>query len=417
VLDFASQKSARQNTQTLVQDIHSVGVTTFEVSVSGGRAFFRCFIAPLTMSEVLIESPFMSNGVSVPEKTADSERWTGMVFTFLSTLLYATSNVAVRYLTTQGVDNDWILFYKETVGFSILLPWLFLRLCQGRFQFTSRRLMFHIILAAILCQLIGARLHVLGFAVIGLVITVPLIQSSTLLGVAMIGHFLLGEKLSRRRRVAISILIVALVIISVGKELAGQSSGSVTGKEVISAGYFLLVAAGTVVAGISYAVYIVMLRYAIRKQWRDENSAWLAFKFRHWIGHDLEKQPDRRHYSPFPVTLMMSIVLATGMGVFGVCLFCKYGIAGFYEVPDVAWNVILISGVANMAGFFFQIQGLRMTSAVQASLIAVSQIILMSLIGYLFFDEVVNSLVMVGLGLTIYGVFMSAKPERGRVKH
>jgi drug/metabolite transporter (DMT)-like permease len=81
-------------------------------------------------------------------------------------------------------------------------------------------------------------------------------------------------------------------------------------------------------------------------------------------------------------------------------------------VPDGAWRYVLISGVANMTGFFFQIQGLRMTSAVQASLIAVSQMVLMSLIGYLFFGEMVNTLVMMGLGLTIYGVLMSAKPER-----
>jgi drug/metabolite transporter (DMT)-like permease len=52
-----------------------------------------------------------------------------------------------------------------------------------------------------------------------------------------------------------------------------------------------------------------------------------------------------------------------------------------------------------------------MTSAVQASLISVSQMLVLSLIGYLFFHEAINVLVMIGLGLTFYGVFMSAKPE------
>jgi drug/metabolite transporter (DMT)-like permease len=351
----------------------------------------------------------MPNGVSsVPEKPTGRERWTGTIFTFLSTLLYATSNVAMRYLTEQDVSNDWILFYKETIGFLLLTPWLLLRWGQGRFQFTSKRLALIVVLAAVLCQLVGARLHVLGFAVIGLVITVPLIQSSTLLGVAAIGHFILGDLLSRRRKIALTILIIAIVLISIGKEQAGQPQG----KETINAGYFLLVAAGTIVAGIAYAIYITMLRQVIRQNWNDENSTWLSFKFQHWIGHDLEKQPGQRFYSPFPVTLAMGLVLGTGMVVFGTFLFCKQGTAGFYNDSETVWRCILISGVANMTGFFFQIQGLRMTSAVQASLIAVSQMLLLSLIGWRYFDETVNILVMIGLGLTIYGVLMSAKPER-----
>ena len=348
----------------------------------------------------------------VPARTANSERWTGTVFTFLSTFLYAISNVAMRYLTEQDVDNDWILFFKETVGFSILIPWLLLRWGQGRFRYTSKRLVVFVIFAAVLCQLIGARLHVRGFAVIGLIIAVPLIQSSTLLGVALIGHFVHGDVLSRRRKLAITILIVAITILSIGKALTGV--GQPTGDNTASTGLFLLVATGTIVTGLSYAVYITMLRHVIRQHWQDENSTWLSFKFRHWLGHDHVNQPGERFYSAFPVTLMMSLVLGTGMAIFGTILYCKQeqGIAGFYSVPDVAWQCILISGVANMSGFFFQIQGLRMTSAVQASLIAVSQMILLSLIGWWFFDEAINTIVMLGLGLTIYGVFMSAKPER-----
>jgi len=349
---------------------------------------------------------------SVPAKAVDRERWTGTIFTFLSTFLYAISNVVVRYLTDYNVDHSWILFYKEAIGLSILLPWLLLRWGQGRFRFTSKRLAFIVLIAAILCQLIGAPLHVQGFAVIGLIITVPLVQSATLLGVAFLGHFVLGNTLSRGRKIAITILIVAMTILSIGKAWnAEPQEGS-----NVSAGIFLLVAAGTIVAGISYAVYITMLRQVLRQHWKDENSTWLSFKFRHWVGHELVKQPGERYYSPFPVTLIMAIVLAAGMVIFGSFLYFKQGIAGFTDAPDFAWQCMLISGVCNMAGFFFQVQGLRMTSAVQASLIAVSQMLLLSLVGYLFFAEAINVIVMIGLGLTVYGVIMSAKPERHTVE-
>jgi len=351
-----------------------------------------------------------NGGSSVPSKKPDRERWAGTIFVFLSTFFYGISNVTIRYLTEYDVDPDWILFYKESVGLSLLMPWLVVRWYQGRFQYNSRRVALYIFIAAILCQLVGARLQVLGYAVVGLIIAVPLIQSSVLLGVAILGYYLFGDPLSRRRKTALAILLTAVVLLSVGKEftVGGQSHG----KETVSTGLFLLVALGAIVAGLAYAIYVVIMRYAIRQHWKDDNSAWLSFSFSQWVGHDYTKQSGQRLYSPFPVTLSMSIVLAVGIAIFGSFLYGKHGIAGFYDVPQVAWYGVLISGVANMTGFFFQIQGLRLTSAVQASLIAISQMLILSLIGYLFFHETINMLVMIGLGLTVYGVFMSAKPER-----
>jgi len=351
---------------------------------------------------------------SVPVKTADRERWTGTIFTFLATFLYGVSNVAIRYLADPNlieaqIDYDWILFYKEVIGLAILLPWLILRWGQGRYRYCCKRLIIYIIIAAIICQLIGARLQVLGYAVIGLIVAVPLIQASVLLGVALLGYFIFGDLLSRKRKVAIAILIVAVTILSIGKELS--NTGEAQAGSEIDAGIFLLVAAGTVVAGLAFAVYVVMIRYVVRQFWQDDNSARLSFSFNHWIGHDHVKQPGERFYAPFPVTLAMAIILAVGIVIFGSFLYSKHGITGFYDVPTVAWYGILVSGVCNVVGFFFQLQGLRMTSAVQASLIAVSQMLLLSLIGWWFFNEIVTWIVMVGLGLTVYGIVMSARPE------
>ena len=353
-------------------------------------------------------------------KTIESERWTGTIFTFLSVFFYGISNVVVRYLTEYNVDHSWMLFYKEFIGLAILLPWLFFRWGQGRFRHTSTQLMLYIFLAAIVCQLIGAQLHVLGFAIIGLIITVPLVQSSTLLGVAFIGHFIFRHRLSRRRKTAIMLLIISVTILSIGKEMIADSQGS----NADSAGLFLLVAAGAVVTGIAYAIYITILRYVVRQHWDDENSTRQSFRFRHWIGHDVQHQIHHkdRFYSPFPVTLLMAIVLGVGVMIFGASVLYKYGMPGFFTVPvtspgadwepSIAWYCMLISGISNVTGFLFQVQGLRMTSALQASLIAVSQMLLLSLVGFLLFHEAVNVIVMIGLGLTVYGVLMSAKPER-----
>ncbi|MCL2006142.1 MAG: DMT family transporter [Planctomycetaceae bacterium] len=361
----------------------------------------------------------MSDKVSsIPAKAADSERWTGTIFTFLSTLLFGVSNVVMRYLTgpEYEIDQYWALFYKEAIGLALLLPWLTFRLMQGRYRFTSFRLVCLLVLAAVICQLIGAPLHVLGFAIIGLIITVPLVQSATLLGVAVLGYFIYGDSLSRKRKIAIAILIVAVTVLSIGKEMSAPTPSQ--GGSGVEAGLFLLVAIGTVIAGVAYAVYLVMLRHALRQNWKDENSAWLSFKVFHWVGYDYDKKtgepPAEKLYSPFPVTLMMAIVFIVGVIIFAVFIISRQGVSGFYDVPYWSWQVILISGVCNMLAFFFQIQGLRMTSAVQASLVAVSQMVILSLVGFWFFREAINVVVMMGLGLTVYGILLSAKPERPR---
>jgi drug/metabolite transporter (DMT)-like permease len=354
-----------------------------------------------------------------PSSDSGSERSIGTVFAFLSTSFYAISNTSMRFLTDYPIDNDWILFFKELTGFLILFPWLLFRFSQGRFRFVSKRLILSIVLAAVLCELFGAHLQLLGYAVVGLVISVPLIQSSTLLGVAIFGWYWFGDPLSQRRKFAIAVLIAAGILLSVGKELTvEESAGMSTAHHNLhcnfeqNTGVFLLAAAGTVAAGIVYSVYIIMLRQAIRRYWHDDNSAWLSFQFTQWIGFNFPAKSEKRQYAPFPVTLMMSIVLGIGMIIFGLGLFLKHGAAGFYEAPTPAWYVIPISGVCNMIGFFFQIQGLRMTTAVQASLIAVSQIILMSLIGRLCFSEPINWLITCGLILTAYGIAMSVRSEQ-----
>ncbi len=340
-----------------------------------------------------------------------TERWAGTFLIILSTSFYTMSNAVLRLLTDMKVDLDWFLFFKESIGLVLLLPWILFRLFQGRYRWVSKRLLFGVAIAAVICELIGARLHMVGFAVLGLVIAVPIVQSSTMLGTALLGQRFLGDKISHRRKTAMGILIVSVIVLSVGKEIAELTVEQSEKHSVTSVGVFLWGAAGTIVAGIAYSVYIVILRSIGRRFWKSDDSVWLSFQFSQWVGYDFPQDPPKRLYSPTPVTLMMSIVLVVGMIVFGSFLMLKKGVAGFTDTPPLAWKLILIPGVCNMIGFFFQVQGLRLTSAVQASLIAVSQIVVLSLIGIYFFGEQTNWLVWLGLTLTAYGVILSAKPE------
>ena len=332
------------------------------------------------------------------------ERWGGTVLILLSTSFYAVSNVVLRILTDLKIDADWFLCFKEMTGVLCLLPWIVFRLFQGRYRWISKRLLFYIVIASIFCQLIGARLHMLGFAVLGLVIAIPIIQSSTMIGTAYLGQYFLGDLLSQRRKIAMGILVAAVVLLSLGKEAAVAQS---------SFGRILLAAIGTITAGVAYSIYTIVLRFAARRFWGAEDSVWASFRFSQWVGYDFPISSPKRLYSPMPVTLAMLIVLGVGIITFGSCLYLRTGLEGFTNVPPIAWKLVPITGFCNMTGFFFQVHGLRLTSAVQASLIAVSQILVLSLIGMIFFHEPTNLFVWTGLTLTACGVVLSAKPEGG----
>ena len=355
---------------------------------------------------------------------------------FISTFCYGLSNSLIRFMTEYNADVDWILFYKELTGFVLILPWLLLRYFQGRYRLTSKLFIFYVVIAAILCEFVGARLHVFGFAVIGLVVAAPLIQSSTLLGTAVLSRCVFKDPISHRRLFAIALLLFAVTILSVGKELTNKTPQAAPMTQVVEQkqsempvqtkeqpkeqwGFFLLVCAAMGIAGASYAIYIVILRYVLLRFWNTSSSVWVSFQFTQWAGWDFPLLPKRglrskEVYSPFPATLMMSIVLGTGVVVFGLCIWAKTGQTGFYEVPDrTLWLLVLMSGLANVIGFFFQVEGLRMTTAVQAQLIALSQMVILLLVGFFFFKEPVNAVIITGLFLTICGVAISAKPESG----
>ncbi|GHT32739.1 membrane protein [Planctomycetales bacterium] len=368
------------------------------------------------------------------------ERGAGTVMAFISTFCFGLSNAFVRLMTEYNADIDWLLFYKELTGFLLILPWLLYRYYQGRYRLTSKLFILYVAIGAIFCELIGARLQVFGFAVIGLVVAVPLIQSSTLLGTAVLSRCILKTPISHRRLFAIALLILAVIVLSAGKELTSDvpqsavisdaavqnnTENNTAGTPVEPKqpeehwGFFLLVCAAMGGAGAAYSIYIITLRFVLQKFWNNNNSVWISFQFTQWAGFDFPVIPkqglhSKEIYSPFPVTLMMNIVLGTGIIIFGLCIWTKHGLTGFYEVPNPnLWLLVFIVGLTNALGFFFQIEGLRMTSAVQAQLITLSQMVILSLVGFFFFKEPVNAVIITGLLLTICGVMMSAKPENG----
>jgi len=322
-------------------------------------------------------------------------------------LLYAVSNGSLRHLLDLQAPIDWCLAVKETVAVVLLAPWVLFRLVRRRYRFQSKRLFLILIVASLICQVIGSQNQLVAYALVGLVIAVPSLQACLLISTALIGKYYLNDSISRSQWGAIALLLFAVLLLSLGKstDSATAAVGSVSTFRTLQG------VGAAVVAALAYAVYFNSLRYLLRKHRSHSLGAWESIKFHNWIGHDYATKPEAREhrYSPFPVTLLMIVVTGVGMLYYGGLIFATRGANGFTSVPKECWFWILLSGTANATGFFFQVQALLLASAAKVSLIAAFQIVIFAILGILFFGEPMNILISLGVVLAIVGVFFSSQ--------
>jgi drug/metabolite transporter (DMT)-like permease len=296
----------------------------------------------------------------------------------LSTLLYSCSNLILRGLTGSRLAPDWILFFKELVCVVSVTPIILLMSFAGKYRRPRWKWILCIVLGGTVCEAVGAELQLWAYNQIGVVITIPLIQTANLIGAAAIGFVCLREILCRRDSIAVGVLILSMFCLVFGP----PTEPSPVAREAGLPMRVVLGGIGAVLSGAAYSVHVVFLRYASESR-------------------------------EMPISLMMVIVTGIGMIVFGSSLWLRHGIAGFYEgIPASAWKWCFLTGVINTAAFYFQILGLRYTILARAQLIAVGQIALITVVGILYFGEPANALVWGGIALAILGILIIGKPDR-----
>ena len=331
--------------------------------------------------------------------------WTSTWLSLVSMLLYTVSNASLRHLGELQAPIAWCLAIKETVAVALLAPWVLYRLVQGRYRFQSIRLFWLLVAASLICQAVGSHNHLLAYALVGLVIAVPALQSSQLIATALIGKYVLNDSISRAQCCAMGLLLIAVLLLSLGKST--DSAASLPGGG--SALRTLQGVAAAMVAALAYAVYFNILRYLLRQHRSSSLGVWETLKIHDWTGHDLATEPGtpERRYSPVPVTLLMIVVTGVGVMYYGGLILATQGFAGFTDVPQECWFWVLLSGLTNLTGFFFQVQALLLASAAKMSLIAAFQIVIFAILGILFFGEPMNLLIALGVVLAIVGVFFT----------
>ena len=281
-------------------------------------------------------------------------------------------------LLAERANPDWIFCVKESVAVLTTLSIILILTAQRKFSWPSPRVIALVLIAGFFNEFFGGRLRIWAFAALGLVLANPLIQISTILTTLLLGAAFLREKISAKKWAAFGIFVVALLLISISQTgmeplIEDTSHGTDIERGMI---YVFL-------SGLGYTIFYLTMRKISRKESEDAPTA-------------------------FPATLAVCLVCSVGVFTGGWSFLEQEGARAFLTPSAGCWGFGLAAGIAEMAAFFLLNVGLRYATASKVAMIAVSQLIFLTLLGQFLFHEPTNLYVWIGLALTGVGIIMTA---------
>jgi drug/metabolite transporter (DMT)-like permease len=184
---------------------------------------------------------------------------------------------------------------------------------------------------------------------------------------------------------AIGVLLVSLVLLSMGAESAGkamaESSQASIANLSLPSSNTLLVAEAVLVAGVAGAAF-----------------ALLSIAIRHTMNAATQQ------------STLMFIITGIGVIILGPISLHRQGLEVLLATPWEQFSWILAAGVFNLLGFIGLTKGLQLTTVVHANVLSASQVAMSALAGMFIFFEPPNGWILLGVALTVLGIFLVDRP-------
>jgi drug/metabolite transporter, DME family len=308
----------------------------------------------------------------------------GTACCIMAAVCYTIGSICMRQVSALGCDPSWAVCVKESITVLVIGPCLIYRAVRGLRVFPPLKILFILILAGLVDQLLGNLAWQYAVGIVGLAVTVPAAFGVMITGSAIFGRFILGERVTPRSMVAIGLLLASLILLSLGAESAGEvmaksSHASIADPGAASAS--LLVAEAVVVAGVAGAAF-----------------ALLSIAIRHTMNADAQQ------------STLMFIITGIGVITLGPISIHRLGLEGLMSTTgeQLAWMVA--AGFFNLLGFIGFTKGLHLTTVVRANVLSASQVAMAAVAGILLFQESPNLWLLLGVALTLSGIFLIDKP-------
>ena len=298
----------------------------------------------------------------------------GSLCCIVAALGYGAVNVCLRSLTVR-CDRSLILLSRETLAAVCMGAWFLYWARREGFSPPRWRPLAGLVVVGVLTQLAASLPLLWAMAVVGLAISITLSLGTSLITSALLGRFLLGERVSGQSLLAIGLLIAAVILLTFGAERAAAVPGLDDGYGPL---VIVLAAAASCGAGIVYG----LLNVAVRR----------------WVTGGM---------SAGFVALVVPIV---GVGCLAPVSFWRLGVAGILATPPEDALVLLAAGLLNVIAWFAVVRGLERTSVLRANVLTASQVALAALAGVVIFDEAITIFLVAGILITIAGMVMIGRP-------
>lgn len=287
----------------------------------------------------------------------------------LSAVAYTAATVCLRSVT--GFDPFLISCIKAAPTAIATFPFVFLLRKPGQRILPAPRLVMMLVASGVLGQLCGNVAFQWALGVIGMALTVPLCMGSIIIGSAVLGRIYLNESIRPMTVAALSILIAAIWILTVGAKGIDEVSQQVDATTSLPV---MLAVGAACMAGMAYAVLGVAIRQAVM----NESS----------------------------VAATTFCVALTGVLCLGPPAIARLGLERIADTPLVDFGVMVLAGVFNLVAFVALARALQITTLVYVNAVNASQVAMASLAGVLFFREQPSMALAVGVALTVFGLIL-----------
>ncbi len=291
-----------------------------------------------------------------------------MLLGLFAAVAYSVANLALRGLskTDSGAGWDmWVAGNKALPTFVIAVVLIAIRRFQKQPTFASWNIVWPILVAALFNQLGGNFAFQMSLKSIGLAISVPICFSSIICSGAIVGRFVLNDRVTIRTAISMGLMIASIVFLS--KAAASRSSAEAVEAQSVTEGVLL-----SVFSGLCYGITGVYIRKAVRSQ--------------------------------MPVCATLFLFSAAGFLVLCPLSLTLLPWSAVTAMTGEEWVVMSIAGWFNAIGFYAITHAMRKLTISRANVINASQNAFCAVGAVLVFQEQLNPIALVGIALTITGL-------------
>ena len=288
----------------------------------------------------------------------------------VSSLGYSAANLSLRGLSGRDSSLPWAVWVTAmkalptvvVAGFLLLLRWK-----KKQTIYPTHKPIPVLLLAGLMMQFGGNLGFQIALVHVGLAIAVPLVFAFIILAGAALGKVFLGDHISVRTIAAMLIMTVSIILLSYAATLNAQTPSSTN-----MVAWFGVTMA--IVSGLSYGVNGVVIRK---------------------VSRDL-----------LPVESILIIYSSTGVISLTALGLATLGPDRIAQIQFDEWLMMLSAGCFNALAFFSITNALKLMNISKVNVINASQNAMCAVAAVLIFAEPVSMPLILGIGLSIAGLFV-----------